>query len=69
MSDIVNGAPPHAAPHHAPIRALLRAGSNEEAIGQLCGITVTRPDDLEAKELVFDAFFPEVRRLGIPCGG
>ena len=39
------------------IRALLRAGRNDEAIAKLCAIIVTRPDDLVAKELLFDAFF------------
>jgi tetratricopeptide (TPR) repeat protein len=47
---------PAAAPHEE-IRALLRAGKNDEAIARLCAIIVTRPDDLNAKELLFDAFF------------
>jgi tetratricopeptide (TPR) repeat protein len=47
---------PAPAPHE-PIRALLRAGRNDEAIVKLCAITVTQPDDLAAKELLFDAFF------------
>src|SRR3954470_1794823 len=42
---------------HAAIRALLRAGRNDDAIVELCAITVTRPDDLVARELLFDAFF------------
>jgi tetratricopeptide (TPR) repeat protein len=42
---------------HEPIRALLRAGMNDQAIVQLCAITVTRPDDLVAREMLFDAFF------------
>src|SRR5580700_10241235 len=46
-----------AAQLHDPIRALLRAGKNDEAIVRLCAIVVTRPDDLDAKELLFDAFF------------
>jgi tetratricopeptide (TPR) repeat protein len=48
---------PAAAPPHEPIRALLRAGKNDEAIVRLAAIVVTRPDDLDAKELLFDAFF------------
>jgi tetratricopeptide (TPR) repeat protein len=55
MSNVVTV--PQQAPRHAPIRALLRAGRNDEAIVQLCAITLTRPDDLDAKELLFDAFF------------
>jgi tetratricopeptide (TPR) repeat protein len=39
------------------IRALLRAGRYDEAIVQTCAINITRPDDLVAKELLFDAFF------------
>src|SRR4029077_17509029 len=42
---------------HEPIRALLRAGKNDEAIVRLAAIVVTRPDDLDPKELLFDAFF------------
>lgn len=42
---------------HDPIRALLRAGDNDAAIVQLSGIVLTHPDDLMAKELLFDAFF------------
>ena len=38
---------------------------NDEAIVRLAAmIVVTRPDDLDAKELLFDAFFQN--RLGIP---
>jgi hypothetical protein len=48
---------PASAPPHAPIRALLRAGKNDEAIVRLAAIVVTQPDDLDAKELLFDAFF------------
>ena len=36
---------------------MLRAGKNDEAIVRLAAIVVTRPDDLDAKELLFDAFF------------
>ncbi len=39
------------------IRALLRAGRNDDAIVKLCAIIVTRPNDLVAKELLFDAFY------------
>jgi predicted Zn-dependent protease len=54
---IVSGTLPQPANPHDAIRALLRAGRNDEAIVQLCGIHVTQPDDLVAKELLFDAFF------------
>ena len=60
MTSGVAGPPtpqPASAPPHEPIRALLRAGKNDEAIVRLAAITVTRPDDLDAKELLFDAFF------------
>ena len=52
-----NPPQPVLAPPHEPIRALLRAGKNDEAIVRLAAIVVTRPDDLDAKELLFDAFF------------
>jgi tetratricopeptide (TPR) repeat protein len=42
---------------HDPIRLLLRAGKNDEAIVRLCGIVITSPGDREARELLFDAFF------------
>ena len=57
MSTIAGGANPQPAPQHASIRALLRAGRNDEAIVQLCAIHVAHPYDLVAKELLFDAFF------------
>jgi len=57
MSNVAGGANPQPAPPHASIRALLRAGRNDEAIVQLCAIHVTQPYDLVAKELLFDAFF------------
>ncbi len=44
-------------PDYNAIRALLRAGRNDEAIVKLCAITITRPHDSVAKELLFDAFF------------
>ena len=48
---------PQAPPRHEAIRALLRTGRNDEAIVQLCAIHITQPDDLAARELLFDAFF------------
>lgn len=59
MSDIASrpAAPPQPADPYAAARALLRAGRNDEAIVRLCALTVTRPDDLVAKELLFDAFY------------
>jgi hypothetical protein len=58
MIDIVFGANAKSAPSwHDPIRALLRAGRNDEATVRLCAINITQPDDLVAKELLFDAFF------------
>ncbi len=42
---------------YEPIRNLLRAGKNDEAIVILCAMVVTRPEDFVAKELLFDAFF------------
>jgi len=57
MSNLVSGTLARPAPRHDAIRALLRAGDNDKAIVQLCAITVSDPDDLLAKELLFDAFF------------
>src|ERR1700731_4706316 len=58
-SDVAGATTPQpaAAPTHDPTRALLRAGKNDDAILRLAAIVVTRPDDLDAKELFFDAFF------------
>jgi hypothetical protein len=51
MSDIASGTAQQSAPQpYEPIRALLRAGRNDDAIVKLCAIVVTRPDDLAAKE-------------------
>ena len=75
-SDIAGAPAPQPAPQaYDPIRAQLRAGKNDEAIVRLCAIVVTRPDDLNAKELLFDAFFQNA--IGRPrwrwprswCGG
>ncbi len=57
MSDVVSGTMARPASRHEEIRALLRAGRNDEAIVRLCAIGIVRPDDLEARELLFDAFF------------
>ncbi len=62
MSTVLSGTDPPPAREsfnepYNPIRALLRAGKNDEAIVKLCALTVTRPDDLVARELLFDAFF------------
>jgi tetratricopeptide (TPR) repeat protein len=56
MAEMVGGAIRQPAGHD-PIRALLRAGRNDEAIVQLCAIQITRPDDLVARELLFEAFY------------
>jgi hypothetical protein len=58
MTEVVFGANTKSAPSwHDPIRVLLRAGRNDEAIVRLCAINITAPDNLVAKELLFDAFF------------
>jgi hypothetical protein len=62
MSDIASRPAPSPPPQqqrdpYTALRALLRAGKNDEAIVRLCALTVTRPDDLVAKELLFDAFY------------
>lgn len=50
-------SPPLAPQLHDSIRTLLRTGKNDEAIVKLCATIVTRPDDLVAKEMLFDAFY------------
>ena len=57
MSNGDGGTAPQAARRHDAIRALLRAGKNDDAIVRLCAIGTIRPDDLVARELLFDAFF------------
>ncbi|MDR3660705.1 MAG: hypothetical protein P4L86_09975 [Mycobacterium sp.] len=57
MAIVATGTVPQPARPHEPIRALLRAGRNDEAIVRLCAITLTHPTDLLARELLFDAFF------------
>jgi tetratricopeptide (TPR) repeat protein len=57
MTDVSGGAVAPPADQHGSIRALLRAGRNDDAIVRLCAINITRPNDLVAKELLFDAFF------------
>ena len=58
MSNVASGTVPKVAPQvYDHIRALLRAGKNDEAIVRSCAIAVIRPDDLVAKELLFDGYF------------
>jgi tetratricopeptide (TPR) repeat protein len=57
MPNAINGTFPEPAKQHDPIRALLRVGKTDEAIVQLCVINITQPNDLVAKELLFDAFY------------
>ncbi len=58
MPEKISGTLPRAAAlPHEDIRVLLRAGKNEAAVARLCAIVVISPDDLIAKELLFDAFF------------
>jgi tetratricopeptide (TPR) repeat protein len=58
MSNAASGTPVRVAPQlYEQIRALLRAGKNDDAIVRLCAVLIMRPDDLIAKELLFDGFF------------
>ena len=52
MPDAASAPPPQVAPQlYDHIRALLRAGKNDEAIVRLCAILVLRADDLVTKEI------------------
>jgi tetratricopeptide (TPR) repeat protein len=57
MSRVDDGTIQHPAAPHDAVRALLRAGRNDEAIVRLCAINITQPNNPEVKELLFDAFF------------
>ncbi len=58
MSNAASGTVQKVAPQvYEHIRALLRAGKNDEAIAKSCAVVVIRPDDVVAKELLFDGFF------------
>jgi tetratricopeptide (TPR) repeat protein len=57
MSNLADGSIAKSPDLHEPIRALLRAGKNDEAIVQLCAIGITSPDDFIARELLLDAFY------------
>ncbi|MGA9087537.1 MAG: hypothetical protein WB420_00335 [Bradyrhizobium sp.] len=57
MTEIAGGAVARPLVPHESIRALLRAGRNDEAIVRLCAISITQPNDVVARELLFDAFF------------
>ena len=58
MPNGVSEARPKVAPQvYDHIRMLLRAGKNDEAIATSSALVVMRPDDLIAKELLFDGFF------------
>ncbi len=57
MSNGVSGTTPKIAPEvYDHIRKLLRAGKYDDAIVISCAIAIIRPDDIMAKELLFDAF-------------
>lgn len=57
MPNTAGGTMARPASQHEDIRALLRAGRNDEAIVRLCAIGIVRPDDSEARGLLFDAFY------------
>jgi tetratricopeptide (TPR) repeat protein len=58
MAEASGSAPVRIAPKvYEHIRALLRAGKIDEAIATSSALTIIRPNDLLAKELLFDGFF------------
>jgi len=57
MPNTASGTAARPASQYEDIRALLRAGRNDEAIVRLCAIGIVRPDDPEARGLLFDAFY------------
>ncbi len=58
MPNLASGTAQRVAPEvYDHIRALLQAGKNDEAIVKSCAVAVIRPDDLIAKELLFEAFY------------
>jgi tetratricopeptide (TPR) repeat protein len=58
MADHKSVAPAKVAPQvYDQIRALLRAGRNDQAIARACAVSVILPNDLIAKELFFNGFF------------
>lgn len=58
MADTSGGTPVRIAPKvYEHIRMLLRAGKINEAIATSSALIIIRPDDLAAKELLFDGFF------------
>src|ERR1700744_1311141 len=58
MTSVERGAAPRVAPQvYDGLRALLLAGKHDDAIVRLCAISTIRPDDLVARELLFDNFF------------
>ena len=57
MATITNVTVPKVAPEvYDHIRKLLWAGKYDDAIVMSCAISIIRPDDIIAKELLFDAF-------------
>jgi tetratricopeptide (TPR) repeat protein len=58
MPETKSVTPPKVAPElYDHIRALLRAGRNDQAIARACAVSVILPNDLIAKELLFNGFF------------